>query len=581
MSLRMPVLPFVPVLLAGCLQEGPPPAGLHLFPGQHLAAPGFIRVGDDVMIRFEDRIALATSTRGGVSDLWISSFDGKDQRKVVANGSDYWGEQAFAWSKQDYPAASRDSITGERYYMVDERLVATDGGQARVATLVRLGPTLAEEFRLDGISVFTRFTLPSGVLSAQPQTGQSCPGFPGLQNNCPQLLYERPALPGRSYPTLYLWDGANELNIGADSGSFQLQAMGNGSTYFIFESQRSLARLLRPQNVLQLLRANVSRFSISGDEHYAALVVTDDGKSKTVILDLTSGVEIPLARPNPSSWGGFGNGTFGYSQSATSDAPAELHTLDLATGEDKFDTLPSPLVDLAADISRCKDCDERLLMDSSLHGVFTKKSDYVPLRPALQGPLLTPSFTPDGQYLMYISPAAPTLYDTTLHGPLMFQDAELQGPAAMVSPPGLVVSAQYGASYFFTDGNSGKVLVFWAHLGRASSDLYFADYAAGGLPTNLRLMAKAILSVSISAHSLFGVINMSQQDSVGDLVYLDFDRGTQTLYAHAVVEAAEYSGADLSTSYSAYIVRGRADSDRSGLWLTTLAPPVPPDGGAD
>jgi len=246
-------------------------------------------------------------------------------------------------------------------------------------------------------------------------------------------------------------------------------------------------------------------------------------------------------------------------------------------------------VDLAANIPRCAQCndqcqicDERLLMDSQLHGVFTKTSDYVPLRPALQGPLLTPSFTPEGKYLVYVSPASPTLYDTTLQGPLMFQDADqTQTPANLVSPSGLLVGAQNGASYFFADGDAGKVLVFWAHLGRASSDLYFADYASGSLLTNLRLMAKAILSVSISAHSLFGILNMSQQDGVGDLVYEDFDRGTQTLYAHAVVDAAEHGGSDLSTSYAAYIVRGRADSDRSGLWLTTLAPPGPPDGGSN
>jgi hypothetical protein len=94
-------------------------------------------------------------------------------------------------------------------------------------------------------------------------------------------------------------------------------------------------------------------------------------------------------------------------------------------------------------------------------------------------------------------------------------------------------------------------------------------------------MARAILNVSISTHSLFGVVNLSQQDGVGDLVYLDFDRGTKTLYAQGVSEATERSGADLSSTYAAYIIRGRAESERSGLWLTTLAPPVPPDGGND
>jgi hypothetical protein len=562
---RSPALWFVPVLLAGCLQEGPPPVGVHLFHSQTLAAPGFFKVGDEQMIRFEDRIAPATATKGGVSDLWITSYDGKNQRKVVANRSDYWGEQG-------------PFNAGDRYYMVDETLVPTNGGMARTATLLRLGPTLDEEMRFEGIWAYQRYTVPLRALVAEPQDGQTCPGFPSLQNDCPQLLYERPALPGQSYPTLFLWDGQDEIPIGADAGSFQLQTMGNGSTYFIFESQRTLARLLRPQNVLELVRANVSRFSVSGDEHYVAVAVADEGKSKTVILDLATGAEIPLMRPNPTSWGGFGSDTFFYSQSATGGTPAELHALTLSTGDDQFETLPSPLVDLAGVLDR-PDSDERLLMDSQLHGLFTRRSDFVPLRPALAGPLLTPSFSPDGKYLIYVTPAAPTLYDTKLQGPLMFQDADqVEAPPSIVSPAGLLVGAQNGSSYFFADGDAGKILVFWAHLGRASSDLYFADYASGGLPTNLRLMAKAILSVSISAHSLFGVINMSQQDGVGDLVYVDFDQGTQTLYAHAVADAAERGGSDLSTSYAAYIVRGRADSDRSGLWLTTLAPP--PDGGS-
>ena len=163
----------------------------------------------------------------------------------------------------------------------------------------------------------------------------------------------------------------------------------------------------------------------------------------------------------------------------------------------------------------------------------------------------------------------------------MFQDSELLHQASMVSPSGLLVGAQNGPGYFVTDPETAPVLVFWAHLGRASSDLYFADYRRGRVPTRLRPIAKAIMSVSISAHTLFGIVNMSQQDGVGDLVFVDIDAGEQTLYAHAVSEAADHGGEDLSTSYAAYIVRGRADSDRSGLWLTTLAPPVPPDAGTD
>jgi hypothetical protein len=565
---RSPALFVVLLLLGGCLEPGPLPAGVHLFHSQTLTAPGFIEVGGERMIRFRNRTAHATASKGGVSDLWISSFDGTRQRKVVANWSDYWGGEQGPFN------------AGDRYFMVDERLATSEGGMARVATLVRLGPTMEEEFRLDGIWVWSRFTVPLATLFAEPPPGQTCPGFPKLASDCPQILYERPAQPGQKFPTLYLWNGEQDLVIGADAGSFQNQVMGNGTIYAILGETRTLTRLSRPASLVEALRANVTRFSISGDEHYAALAISEDGKAKTVVRNLQTGAELDLARPNPSAWGGFGDGVFAYAQNATATEPAELHVLDLATGEDKFETLPAPLVNLAGVLYR-PESDERLLLDSLGQGVFTGNDDLVARR-TMAGPLLVPSFTKDGSYLIHIAPAAATLYDTTPKGALMFQDAELTSPASMISPPGLLVSADR-QDYFFADDDGGQVLVFWARLGRASSDLYFADYAPGTrtLPTNLRLIARAILSVSISTHTLFGIIDMSQQDGVGDLILRDIDQGTDILYSHAVAEAAELGGPDLASSYAAYTVRGRADSDRSGLWLTSLAPPTPPDGGTD
>jgi hypothetical protein len=562
------------------LQEGPTPAGRHLFRSQQVESPAFIQVGDKVMVRFEDRKAFATTTQGGVSDLWVTSFDGTSQRKVLTDLSDYWNEQG------PYNA-------GDRYFMVDEHLVASPSGDVRAASLVRLGPTLDEEFRLDGIVRYMRITVPIGAVYDNPQPGQTCPGFSTLQNDCPQLYYERATETGQTYPTLMLWDGANYFPIGADSGSFQIQTLGNNA-YFLLDDQHTLTRFRRPGYALESLRSNVVNFSVSGDEHYVALAVTDDNKSKTVVRDLTTGIEIPLARPNPSGWGGFGGSTFYYSQNATSSAPAELHALDLVTGQDTFQTLPSPLVNLAQAPDRCsrdgngnvidercQATDERLLLDSSGHGVFTGRNDLVARR-TLAGPLLTPSFTFDGKYLVYISPAAGTLYDTTVQGPLMFQDAELTThPPTMVSPPGLLVNAQDGPSYFFTDGDQSKdLLVFWAHLGRASSDLFFADYPGGALPTGLRQIAKSIFSVSVSAHILFGILNMSQQDGVGDLVLRDIDHGTDIRYAQAVAEVNQCPADQLPScaNWFAYVVRGRTDSDRSGLWLVS---PALPDGGTN
>jgi hypothetical protein len=92
------------------------------------------------------------------------------------------------------------------------------------------------------------------------------------------------------------------------------------------------------------------------------------------------------------------------------------------------------------------------------------------------------------------------------------------------------------------------------------------------------LIAKSILSVSISAHSLFGILNMSQQDGVGDLVLRNIDTGVDLRYAQAVADVNQCPSDWPCRNWFAYIVRGRTDSDHSGLWLV---PPVKPDGGTD
>lgn len=568
MFARSPAPILLPLLLAGCLEEGPLPMGVHLFQSQTLTAPRFFKDGDDWLIRFQDRRIPASDSRGAVSDLWLTSLDGIFQRKVVSDWSDRWGEQG------PYNA-------GDRYYMVNERRVA--GGLTRIADLVRIGPTWDEEFRLDGIVTYMRFTVPISALFAEPQPGQTCPGFPTLENDCPQIVFERPPPAGQTYPDLLLWNGEQVLLLGADAGGFAFQTMGNGHSYFIQGEAFTLTRFIRPINLMESLRANVRQFSVSGDEKYAAVSLAEKDKTGTVILDLKDMKEIFMLKPNGRVMG-FGQDSLHYAVDATlaSDGTlltlAELHRVNLLTGEDTWNTLPSPLENYAGEIAR-PGHDERLILDSKLHGVFTGKDDLV-VRRVLMGPLYQPSFTADGDYLVYVSPAAATLFDPKPQGPLMFQNADdVSQPPLMVSPPGLLAYAQDGAPYFFAE--DGKLLIFWAHLGRENSDLYFADYATGGPPTNLRIMAKSILSVSVSAHSLFGIVNMSQQDAVGDLVLRDFDSGTDIRYSQAVSEATEHGPPDLPVPHTAYIVRGRADSDRSGLWLSPVWPPETPDGGSN
>lgn len=549
---------------AGCLQQGPEPRGRLLFRGQNLESPTFITVEDVETVRFEERTAYATATMSGASDVWISSFDGSVQRKIVSNRSSHWGD---------------DADSSGTYYMVDEHLVPSGGGKVRTATLLRLGPTLEEEFRLERIATYRRVWVSMRALVENPAEGQPCPGFPRLKDNCPQLLYERPAEAGEPYPTLMLWDGRDHIPLGPDSNGFQVQTIGD-TAYFVLDDQHRLTRFLRPGYALETIREKVGRFTISGDERYAALSVRDD-KARTVIRELKTGKEIELMRPNPSIWGGFSGSTFYYTQNATTSSPAEIHRLNLETGEDKYDTLPSPLADLSGAPERPSSPgrpDERLLLDSSGHGVFTARDDLVAKR-VLEGPLYTPAFTGDGKYVVYVKPAAPTLYDPSVQGPLMFQDADkTDEPPVMVSPPGLLVGTKRGAAYFFTSGDNGPILVFWAHLGRSSSDLYFADYTDGAVPTNLRLIARSILSVSVSAHTLFGILNMSQQDGVGDLVRRNLDTGTELLYAQAVVDVGTCPEHHDCDGKFLYLVRGRESSDRSGLWITDFDQ-LAPDGG--
>lgn len=550
------------VALAGCLQEGPAPTGTQLFHSQDLESPSFLKIGDQNYVRFRERVSPATTTKSAVYHLWLSSFDGSDQRKFVENWSTRWSEDAGA---------------DGHYFMTNERTIPSGGGSAVVGTWIRLGATYEEELRIEDVSLVSPFSAPLSWIYEDPDPRRSCPGFPDRHGDCPQALLERPPAPGQSYPTLYLWDGRFELPLGADAGGFQKQVTGDGSIYCILGDKRTFSRFSRPSNKLDSLRDNVASFWLSGDARYVALTVTDEGKSKTVIRDMQTGVELTPMRPNPSNWSGFSGSIFEYSQNATSTAQAELHRLDLVSGEDTFVVLPKPLVNRVAILER-PNSDEYLHIDSLGHGVFTGRNDLVPRR-VINGPLLVPSFTKDGKYLIHILRATSTLYDTDPQGALMFQDADLQGPDQMVSPAGLILNVRRGAPYFFTGDD--KVLAFWAHLGRASSDLYFADYDGISLPMNLRLIAQSIMSVSVSEHNLFGIVNVSQQDGVGDLVYRDIDTGKDIRYAQAVSDAVQLGGTSLSTSWTAYIVRGRADSDRSGLWITTLAPPVPPDAGTD
>ena len=544
--------------------------------GRDIGGVGFVSIAGVPSVVFSRRKAPATVSKGAVSDLWIVPWDNiqscqaTQPRLVIANQSDRWGDA---------------SAGGSFFAMVDEQQVTSGGaggGQVEsVGTLVRVDPNYQPNLTFENVSAVVPYS--------------------------DNRLLLRQVPPGDT-PGLFLWDGGNQVRLGdvASVSLFNAQFAGSGVAYFVLGSDRVLSRLDKLTDTKQDLHPNVSRFLLRGDEKYAALSLSTAGTSKTVVFELDSGKEIPkeipLALPNPCCWGGFAGDQFTYSQSASGDAPAESHTLDLVTGIDTTLVLPAPLVDYGPVFGR-PNSDEDLYLDSQGHGVFLGHNDHqvrrvvqrfdqatqkwVPVTMLISS-TSTP-FSPDGQYLIYVDPQPTTEAEPEPHGPLMVLDSNLVSPPRQLSTPGMSVwggkfffvnsgsgarprgrdpGAQGEANLFSIQGPSGPILVFWASIVRGSADLYFANYETG----ELRVVASSIGEVTADYQQMFGRVNVSAQDETGDLVVEHLQDSGGRILAHAVTEATSWAG------LVAYVVRGRAASDHDGLWGSTMAPPGQ-DGG--
>jgi hypothetical protein len=351
-------------------------------------------------------------------------------------------------------------------------------------------------------------------------------------------------------------------------------------------NDKILSRLGNLTDTKQDLHSYVSSFSLRHDEQYAALSLLNAGTSTIVVLDVQAGKDIPLARPNPCCLLGFKDpNLFTYAQRASGGAPAEYHTLDLVSGVDTTLVLPDALADVVAFMDR-PNSDESLFLDSKGRGVFFGKDDHQARRtvmrvdPATQevvpAPMLSPGYSPDGRYLLYIDPQPLTVSEPDPHGPLLVQDVgfvdqPLDHPPRQVSTPGMSVVS---GDYFFIDGpttdaGASSILVFWANVVRSSSDLFFANHETG----ELKVVGSAIGHVSVDSQRIIGTVNVSAQDATGDLVVQDVEDSGGRMLAHAVT-----TGFTLGYGFVAYVVRGRVSNDHDGLWVTTLTPPGQ-DGG--
>jgi len=568
---------------AGCLQAGKEPEGIKLAPGRDIGSIGFVTLNGQAWVAFNRIKSPATPSKGSVSDLWIAgpmgnSADagvdggaeeadggvgtGPQQRLVIADRSDRWGS----------PGAN-----GSLFTMVKEQQVAS-GGEGRgllesVGTLVRIDPNFQPQETFENVSTFT-------------------------VGSDKRLLYRQVPADNQT-PGLFLWDGKDSLRLGdvASASLLDMQFASSGMAYFVLGTDQVLSRLGKLTDTKQDLHANVSRFLLRGDEKYAVLSLLKAGTSTTVVLDVQAGKDIPLARPNPCCWLGYADpNLFTYAQSASANAPAEYHILDLASGGDATLVLPAPLVDMVGPPSDRPNGDETLFIDSQGHGVFFGKNDHQARRtvmrvdPATQqlvpARMLSPGFSPDGQYLLYIDPQPLTVAEPDPHGPLLIQDVDfvdqpLDHPPRQLSTPGMSVMS---GDYHFIDGPTtdagpSVVLFFWANVVRSSSDLYFANIETG----ELEVAGSSIGSVTVLDYRhIFGTVNVSAQDGTGDLAMQYVDGTEGRVLAHAVLGFT--LGADPNPTPQtkdglvAYVVRGRVSNDHDGLWGTTLTAPGQ-DGG--
>jgi hypothetical protein len=567
---------FVLLAAAGCLQAGKEPEGIKLAPGRDIGSISFVTIDGRAWVAFNRIKAPATSGKGSVSDLWLAGPMGTPADAGVDAGAEEADGGVAAEPQQRLVIADRSDrwnstvANGSLFTMVKEQKVAS-GGEGRgllesVGTLVRIDPDFQPQETFENVSTFT-------------------------VGSDKRLLYRQVPADNQT-PGLFLWDGKDSLRLGdvANASLLDMQFAGSGMAYFVLGTDQVLSRLGQLTDTRQDLHANVSRYQLRGDEKYAVLSLLNAGTSTTVVLDIQAGKDIPLARPNPCCWLGFADpNLFTYAQSASANAPAEYHTLDLVSGGDATLILPAPLVDLA---STDQNGDEALYRDSQGHGVFFGLSDHQPRRTVMRvdpatglvvpARMLNPVFSPDGRYLLYVDPQPLTVTEPDPHGPLMIQDVAfvdqpVEHPPRQLSTPGMSVLGSTNYRFIAgpaNDAGPSVVFFFWANVVRSSSDLYFANIETG----ELEVAGSSIGSVTVLDYRhIFGTVNVSAQDLTGDLAMQYVDGTDGRVLAHAVLEFT--LGADPNPTPQtkdglvAYVVRGRVSNDHDGLWGTTMTPP--------
>jgi hypothetical protein len=508
----LPILPILhglgPLLLVGCLQEGRPVVGRPLVKGRAVENPTFVK--DGTWLTYQVRRRPAEAALSGAFDYAMVSYDTAEVRPLVENVADRWGVV--------------DDGAGLTFVMADEAMAPDQ--TSTTASLVLLDLDRGE---VDRIPTVTSYFASTGT----------------------REFYYRQAVPGGGRQTALHYRSAAGMDrpLGISSGRAELKG---GRFYFVGEpgdpaaQSRTLSRFVRPDGPIEAVRAKVTDFSINADESWAILNTSDAGKAEIVARQLDTGAEHRVPASQSAYWMGVSATEFVYSEPAVDGAPAQIHRHQLATGKETVAAAPPGLINVR-DVRQRPGSSDRLYSDS--RGQLA----VVPAGAAdghlIGGSPLQLTVTDDGKFAVWID----LLMAMPPQGRVMIQDLDFREPARQLSPKGALIAPEFR----FLRDLDRSILVFWGQFGNNGADLYYADPATG----SQRVVAEGIAGkVIILPYQVIGIVRVSEQDLVGDLVNKDLALNTEIPLAHAVAEDVIYGDKVV------FVIRDRVSSDRDGLW---------------
>jgi hypothetical protein len=502
MQFRLLLLPLA--LLAGCLKGGRDVVGFSLVRGRAVEKPAFVK--DGAWVTYELRRRSAEAPFSGAYDFAMVNYDTGEVRPLVENVADRWGRQ--------------DSDTGIQYLVADE----TASPSGTMGTLVLLDLDQGVQARIPDVTSF------------QPLRGT-------------REFFYRVVTPDSKLATLrYRSQDGTDRPLGLSSGGVEFRS---NRLYFLTsetdeDRTKTWSRITRPDGPIEVLRTRVNRFQLQADEKWAILQTTDAGNAQIVARDLESGKEKVIPESQNAYWMDFSDHVFLYIEAAAAGVPARIHTYDVVTEQHTVTSAPAGLVDVR-DMRGRPNSTDRLLFDSQgqLAVVAANGVD----AHLIAGNPQQLTVTEDGKYAIYIELAIAM----PPQGRLMIQDLDFRDAPRLLSPRGGQVPVP---GFFFIRDNTRPILVFWAQFGHNGVDLYYANHETG----DQRVVAEGISEVVVTPHQIVGIVRVSEQDLIGDLVNKDLVLDKEIILAHEVAEESVHGDRVV------FVIRERVSSERDGLW---------------